>query len=93
MTTQKNRDMHRSAPLNAVGARDLPQHAFAIVGVDHGGEEAARRLVRAGAELAKGAVDALGLQAGKLERQRLALGRDVEQALAAVERALLLHHT
>ena len=35
--------------------------------------------------------DALGLQAGELHRQRLALRRDVEQALAAVVLALLLH--
>ena len=33
-----------------------------------------------------------GLQAGKLERQRLAFRRHIEQALAAVLRAFLLHH-
>ena len=53
-----------------------------------------RRAVIAGAgtELGERAGDPLGLQAGKLHRQRLALRRDVEQPLAAVVRALLLHH-
>ena len=83
---------HVRPAFGALGARDQPQHALAIVGVDHGGEEAARRLMRVGPEFAEGAVDALGLQAGELERQRLALRRHVEQALAAVLRALLLHH-
>src|SRR6185437_16206221 len=80
-------------PLTArfAGARDQPQHALAIVSIDHGGEEAPRRLVRAGAEPAKGAHDALGLQTGQLERQRLAFRRDVEQPLTAVLRAFLLH--
>ena len=36
--------------------------------------------------------DAHRLQPGELHRQRLAFGRDVEQALPAVVRALLLHH-
>ncbi len=43
-------------------------------------------------ELGERARDALGLQAGELHRQRFALRRDVEQALAAVVRALLLQH-
>ena len=46
----------------AVGARDQAQHAVAVVAVDHGGEETAGGVVRAGAEFAEGAVDALGLQ-------------------------------
>src|SRR6185312_2222189 len=65
----------------AVGARDQSQHAFAV-----------GRVVRAGTEFAEGVVDALGLQGRELERQRLALLRDVKQPLAAVLRALFLQH-
>ena len=79
-------------PPRAVGARDEPQHAVAVVGVDHGDQEPARRLVRVGPELGERARDARGLQAGELHRQRLALRRDEEQALAAVVGAFLLHH-
>ena len=74
-----------------VGARDQAQHAFTIVGVDHRGEKSPRRFVRVRAEFAESAVDALGLQIGQLERQRLALRRHEQQPLAAVLRALLLH--
>src|SRR5664279_5854321 len=77
---------------STVGARDQMQHAVAIVAVDHGGEKAARRLMRAGPEFGEGTLDARGLQRGKLERQRLAFGRYIKQSLAAVLRALLLHH-
>ena len=68
------------------------QHVVAAVGVDHRDQEAPRRLMRAGPKLGERAGDPLGLQAGELHGQRLALRRDIEQALAAVVRALLLHH-
>ena len=73
------RAMNRSTPI-------------AVVGVDHGGEKPAGRVVRVRPELGERARDAHGLQPGELHRQRLALRRDVEQPLAAVVRALLLHH-
>src|SRR5690348_441860 len=81
-----------SVGLGALGARDQAQHAFAVVGVDHGGEEAARRLVRAGPDLVEGARDAHRLELRQLERQRLALLCRVEQPLAPVLRAFLLQH-
>ena len=40
----------------------------------------------------KGTVDALGLQIGEIERQRLAFGRHIKEPLAAILRALALHH-
>ena len=42
-----------AASPGAVGARDQSQHAVAVLGIDHGGQEAPRRLVRAGPELAE----------------------------------------
>jgi hypothetical protein len=75
-----------------VGARDESQHGIALLGVDHGGEETAGRLVRLRSKLGQRTRDARGLQPRELHRQRLAFRRDVEQALAAVVRALLLHH-
>ena len=45
-----------------------------------------------GPSSAKARVMRCGLQAGELERQRLALRRHEQQPLAAVLRALLLHH-
>src|SRR5580704_1495618 len=76
----------------AVGAGNQPQHFVPVRAVDHGGEEASRRLVRAWADLGHRAGNAGGLQPGELERQRLALGGDVEQPLAAVVGAFPLHH-
>ena len=49
------------------------------------------RLAATGAEFVEHAADALGLQAGKLHRQRLAGRADIEQPLAAIVGALLLH--
>src|SRR5262245_44471722 len=80
-----------SAP-RPVGSRYEPQHGVAMVGVDHGGEEAAGRLVRVRPELGERMRDARSLQPGELHGERLALRRDIEQALAPVVRALLLHH-
>src|ERR1700686_5295117 len=51
-----------------------------------------RRAARAGAELGQHTGDALGLQAGKLHRQRLARWADMKEPLAAVAGALALHH-
>ena len=45
-----------------------------------------------GPKLGERAGDPLGLQAGELHGERLALGGDEQQALAAVVLALLLHH-
>src|SRR5476651_840561 len=75
-----------------VGARDQTQHTLAIVGIDHGGEKAPRRLVRAGPEFGEGAIDAHRLQAGELKCQRLPFRRHKQQPLTAVLRAFLLHH-
>ena len=80
-----------SALSRAVGARDQAQHLVAVLGVDHARPESGAPLAGAGAELVERARDPLGLQAGKLHRQRLALGGDIEQPLAAVVLALLLH--
>src|SRR5665647_3334882 len=76
----------------AVGTRDQAQHALAIIEVDHGGQKMPCRVVRPGSKFGNGAIDARGLQAGELERQRLALRRHVEQPLSAILRAFLLHH-
>src|ERR1700690_3338130 len=76
----------------ALGARNQTQHALAVVGVDHGGEETPRRLMRVWAELGEGAIDALSLQTGELERQGLALRRHIQETLPPVLRAFLLHH-
>src|SRR6202142_3406304 len=76
----------------ALGARDQTQHALAVIGVDHGGEKTPRRLMRVWAELGEGAIDALRLQAGELERQGLALRRHIQETLPPVLRAFLLHH-
>src|SRR5450755_4795587 len=75
----------------ALGAHQT-QHALAVIGVDHGDEETPRRLMRVWAELGEGAVDTLRLQAGKLERQGLALRRHIQETLPPVLRAFLLHH-
>src|SRR5690606_8404154 len=71
-------------PLRAIGARDEAQHFLAVIVVDHRGQKTARGVMGAGPEFAEGPLDALGLQLHELERQRLALGGDVEQTLAAV---------
>ena len=63
-----------------------------LVGVDHGGEEVARRLVRVRPEAGERARDPLGLQAGELHGELLALRRDEKEAVAAVVRPFLLHH-
>ena len=52
----------------------------------------ARRLVRVRPEPGERARDALGLQPGELHGELFALRRDEKQAMAAVVRALLLHH-
>src|SRR5665811_2594057 len=46
----------------------------------------------AGTELGEGAVDALRLQAGELERQGLALRRHIQETLPPVLRAFFLHY-
>ncbi len=71
--------------------RDQAQHPIAILGIDHAGEEAPRRLASAGPELLEDAADARGLQAGKLHRQRLARRGRIEEPLAAIIVALFLH--
>jgi hypothetical protein len=75
-----------------VGSRDEPQHGIAVVGVDHGGEKPA------------GASCAFGPSSDSARAMRTVcspasfiasvspLARDIEQTLAAVVRALLLHH-
>src|SRR5262245_36373427 len=75
-----------------VGSRDEPQHRVAVVGVDHGGEEAAGRLVAVRPDPGAQVRGAAGLPARELHGERLAFRRDVEQALAPVVRTLLLHH-
>src|SRR5262245_26444808 len=68
----------------AVGARNEPLYALAIIGIDHRHQEPAGGLSRVRPELGKRGRDALGLQPGELHRQRLALGGDVEESLPAV---------
>src|SRR5262245_66370066 len=72
-----------------VGSRDEPQHRVAVVGVDHGGEKAAGRLMRIRPELRERVRDARGLQPRELHGERLAFRRDVAQALTPDVRALL----
>src|SRR6516225_5725717 len=64
---------------------------LAVLGIDHAGEETARGLARAGAELGEHAGNARGLQAGKLHGERFTSGRNVKQPLPAIAGALFLH--
>src|SRR5262245_24808654 len=80
------------SPTRAIGPCDMAKHAIATVGVGHGDEETARRLVGPRPKLGQRARNARGLEAGKLHGQRLALRRHVQEPLAAVVRSLLLHH-
>ena len=64
---------------------------FAVFGIDHAGEEAPRRIARAGPQLSDDARNACGLQAGKFQSQGLAIGADIEQPLATVVGAFFLH--
>ena len=77
---------------NVVGPRNPPQHVLAVLNVDHGRQKPPRRLVAAGTKLLKCPGDARGLQARQFHGQRVALGCDIEQPLAAVAGAFLLHH-
>src|SRR6202012_1130940 len=54
--------------------------------------KAPRRLMRVGTEFGESAVDAQRLQAGQLERQRLALWRYIQKPLAAVLSPFFLQH-
>src|SRR6185437_4132080 len=75
-----------------IGARNQAKHAIPIIGIDHGRQEPARRLVRVGAEFSEYTVDPLRLQCCESERECLAFGRHIQQTLAAVLRAFLLQH-
>ena len=52
---------------------------LAVFGIDHTGEEAARRIACAGAKLRDHARNAHGLQAGEFQGQRFTGGANVEQ--------------
>ncbi len=73
-----------------IGARNEPQQAVALLGIDHGGEKLAGHLVGVRPQFGQRPRDARGLQTGKLHRQGLALRRDEQQALAPVVCALAL---
>src|SRR5262245_9801638 len=75
-----------------VAPGDQAEHALAAILIEHRDEKAAGGLMRPRAEFIERARDAGRLEAGKLQRQRLAGGRDIEQTLAAVVLPLLLHH-
>src|SRR4051812_23754553 len=75
-----------------MGARDLPQSAVAVFGIDHRSEKPPRSLASARAKLAKRARDAFGLQQRQFERESLALGCDEQQALPAVLGPFALNH-
>src|SRR5690348_6246815 len=74
-----------------IGTCDQAQNMLAVFAIDHAGKETARRLARAGAKLRDHARNARGLQAGKLDGQRLTGAADIEQPLAAIVSALFLH--
>src|ERR1700730_2210946 len=76
----------------AAGARNEPQHAFAIVDIDHGDQEAASRFVGVRPELGERARNAAGLQPGELQGERFTLRGDEQQPLAPVVGAFLLQH-
>ena len=71
-----------------IGAVDLAQHMIGIVG--HAGKKTARRIASAWAKFTKHPRDALGLQAGELQRQRLARLTRIQKPLAAIVRASAL---
>src|SRR5262245_40483758 len=75
-----------------VGPRNEPKHTVAVVGINERDQEATRRFVRIGPELGERMRDAGGLQPGELHGQRLAFGGHIEQPLAAIIGAFLLHH-
>src|SRR5215475_13654160 len=78
-------------PPRAVRPCDEPEHPVAVVAVDHGDQEAARRLVGARPEFRQRRPYPSALQPGELHREPFALRVHVEQALAAVVGAFLLH--
>src|SRR6185295_1004215 len=79
-------------PARTVGPTDEAQDLVAAFGIDHGGEECARRLVCMRAEAGERARDPLSLQPGKLHGELFALRRGEKEAVTPVVRALLLHH-
>src|SRR5262245_10145184 len=79
------------ASARLVGALDEFQHAGTLFRIDHGRQEAPGSLVRTGAEPIERAGDPLGLQTGKLQRERAALVGDVQQALTAIVGAFFLN--
>ena len=64
-----------------IGARNQAKHAIPIIGIDHGRQEPARRLVRVGPEFSEYTVDPLRLQGCEFERECLAFGRGKVQPL------------
>ena len=66
------------------------QHLVGIVAIDHPAQELPHRIRAGSIELAHRAVDAIGLQAGELGYQRLALRGGEKKAFAAVLGAGLL---
>src|SRR5712691_8403467 len=72
------------------GALNQTQYPVAVVGIDHGGKEAASCVVCIGPELIKCAANPLRLQGFELESQCLAFRRCIQQTLATVLRAFFL---
>src|SRR3954452_3872833 len=75
----------------AIGLPDQPQHVLAAIGLEHGDEKLPRGLLRLRRQAVERAQDTARLQAGELQRQRLAFRRNVEQPLSAVALSLFLH--
>src|SRR6266436_1925055 len=82
----------RPAAARRIGAVDQSQHAVALPGVEHRDQETPRHVVVAVTLAGERAADALALQAGEPECQRLAFGGDEQQPLPAVGGAFLLLH-
>ena len=72
-------------------AEDGLQHLVGIVAIDHRAQELADRIRAGWPDVAQRAVDPVGLQAGELRDQRLALGGGEKKALPPVVIAGLLH--
>src|SRR6266700_3667422 len=64
----------RSLPWFLAAAEDRFQHLIGIVAIDHRAQELANGFDAGRIDIANGAVDAVGLQAGELVHQCLALG-------------------
>ena len=64
---------------------------LAIFGVDHAGKKTPRRVARAGAKFGQHARDTLGLQSCEFEGEHLAGWAHIEEPLAAIVGAFLLH--